>query len=130
MMAYMKSAQDNMKAAAKQVYELNPPTPNSDDNIRNITISADGTGQKRMDFSSLNGAATVIANDTGKCIDYRVKIKSCNACKYWKNQKGPKVAKFKEIHNCPINHQGASGAMEADAVVDILCASKVCYNLR
>ena len=41
--AYMKSAQDNMKAEAKQVYGLNPSTPNSDDDIRNMTISADGT---------------------------------------------------------------------------------------
>ena len=105
----MKSAQDNMKAAAKQVYELIPPTPNSDDDIRNITIFADGTWQKRRGFSSLNGAATVIANDTGKSTDHRVKTKHCNACKYWKQQKSLKVSKFKENHDCPINHQGASG---------------------
>ena len=32
------------------------------------TISADGTWQRRV-FSSLNGVVTIIANDTGKCID-------------------------------------------------------------
>ena len=47
-----------------------------DNNVEvvNIMISADGTWQRRG-FSSLNGVVTIIANNIGKCIDYRVKTK-------------------------------------------------------
>ena len=34
---------------------------------------------------------TVIANNIGTCIDYRVKTKNCHACKFWKGEKGQEL---------------------------------------
>ena len=39
--------------------------------IADITLPGDGSWQKRG-FSSLNGLVTLIASDSGKCVDYRV----------------------------------------------------------
>ena len=47
--------------------------------VEDIAVSCDGTWQRRG-FSSLNGVVTVIASDTGKCVDYRVKSKQCTSC--------------------------------------------------
>ena len=40
--------------------------------VADIVGSCDGTWQRRG-FSSLNGVVTVIASETSKCVDYRVK---------------------------------------------------------
>ena len=47
--------------------------------IADITLPRDGSWQKRG-FSSLNGLVTLIASDSGKCVDYRVLTKSCSSC--------------------------------------------------
>ena len=47
--------------------------------IADIAVSGDGSWQKRG-FSFLNGLATLIASDSGKCVDYRVLTKSCSSC--------------------------------------------------
>ena len=36
---------------------------------------------------SLNGVVTIIQNDVGQCIDYRVLSKKCNACSKWETKK-------------------------------------------
>ena len=42
--------------------------------------------QKRG-HDSLNGVVTIIQNDVGQCIDYRVLSKKCNACSKWETKK-------------------------------------------
>lgn len=73
---YLISAANEVRQAAGVV----------NDEIVNTMISADGTW-KRRGFSSINGVVTTIANNIGKCIDYRVKTKNCNSCKYWEKGK-------------------------------------------
>ena len=122
---YIEAAEVNMKSAAdevrKKVIDIDEPGV-AEDEIGNITISTDGTWQRRG-FSSRNGVVTIIANATGKCIDYRVKTKACKACQYWKGKRGPRADKFRRIHKCPLNHTKSSGAMEADGVSECFLTS-------
>ena len=37
--------------------------------VEDVVVSCDGTWQRRG-FSSLNAVVTVLASDTGKCVDY------------------------------------------------------------
>ena len=48
----------------------------TENNILDITVSGDGSWQKRG-HSSLNDVVTLVASDTGKCVDYRVLSKHC-----------------------------------------------------
>ena len=59
---------------------------------------------------------TVIAADTGKCLDYRVLSKHCDACNSWEHKKKTEPEKydnFMATHECSINHVGSAGSMEA-----------------
>ena len=60
-----------------------------DNKVTDITVSCDGTWQRRG-YSSLNGVVTVIASDSGKCVDYRVLLKTCSACTSWEPRKESK----------------------------------------
>ena len=59
---------------------------NIEDDIADITALNDESWQKRG-HSSLNGVVTVVASDSGKCVDCLVLTKTCSACTSWKKQK-------------------------------------------
>ena len=82
--AYIKVSKTSMTDAAEEIRQDNIQEGDSEDSVANITVSCDGTWQKRG-HSSLNGVVTVIAADTGKCLDYRVLSKHCDACSYWEH---------------------------------------------
>ena len=121
--SYIKASEINMKSAADELRSGNK------DEIINTIISTDGSWQRRG-FSSLNGLVTVIANDIGKCIDYRVKTKNCHACKLWKGKKWPKADKFHKYHKCPLNHTGSSGMMESNGILECFESSVEKRQLR
>ena len=81
--SYIKTTEVNMKNSAIELRS------GKKDEIINTTISTDGSWQRRG-FSSLNGLVTVIANNIGKSIDYRVKTKNCHACTLWNGEKRAK----------------------------------------
>ena len=54
--------------------------------IAYITVSGDWSWKKQS-FSSLNGLVTLIASDSGICVDYRVLTKSCSSCSSWELRK-------------------------------------------
>ena len=93
----------------------------------NIAVSCDGSWQQRGS-SSLNGLVTV---DSRKCLDFRVKGKKCTACSSWESGKGTdEYIDFASNHECLINHEGSSGSMESDALVEIFKASETFNQLR
>ena len=103
-----------------------------DDRISDITVSGDGSWQKRG-HSSLNGVVTIIASDSAKCLDYRVLSKTCNACKSWEVRKEAEpdlYQKFLETHDCSINHEGSSGSMESSEIVECFMTSERTRKLR
>lgn len=86
-----------------------------------VTAIFDGTWQRRG-HSSLNGALTAIAANTGKVVDVRVFSKCCR-CK----------GRLKNSHNlntCEENYTGVSGGMEVACVVDMFYQSEFTRNLR
>ena len=95
-----------------------------------IPVSCDGSWQKQG-FSSLNGLVTVISVDSGKCLDFRVKTKNCRACSLWESRKGSdEYIHLIKNHACSINHEGSSGSMESDALVDIFKSSETFNGFR
>lgn len=100
-----------------------------DDTVDTL-VSCDGTWQRRG-FSSLFGATFVIAYDTGKVIDFRVKSKFCKGCKHWERQDQTSVAytTWKASHKCDVNFAGSAGAMEPQGILEML-QSSTSYRLR
>jgi len=96
--------------------------------ILNLTVSGDGSWKKRG-FSSLFGVTTLIAYHTGKVIDLIIKNSYCQTCAYFKNNsKDLEYEMHKE--NCPINHQGSSGKMEVDAMLEMFQRSEELYGVK
>ena len=129
--AYVSVCQNSMQDAAVENRKLLQEKFDSAA-ISDLDVSLDGTWQRRG-YASLNGIVTAISHENGKCIDYEVLSKDCQACKVWERKKGEnQVAyeNFKTNHNCPINHVGSSGSMETKAAVAIFQRSVAINKLR
>ena len=64
---------------------------------------------------------TVVASDSGKCVDFRVLTKTANAFTSWEKQKNSEpelYGQFMETHNCLINHEVSAGSTEVAGLVD------------
>ena len=64
---------------------------------------------------------------------YEFLVKNCKACELWVSRKGTaEYENFVREHDCPINHQGSAGAMEAIGVCRIFERTvpelKLCYT--
>ena len=95
-----------------------------------VAVSCEGSWQKRG-FSSLNGLVTVISVDSGKCLVFRVKTNKSTAYSSWESRTGSdEYTDFPSNHECLINHEGSSGSMESDALVEIFKASETFNQLR
>ena len=107
-------------------------TIRSDTGISDITVSCDGRWQKRG-HNSLNVIVTVIAVDTGKCLDYRVRTKKCKACEHWEDKfNSDEYEEFMQKHknDCHLNHIGSAGSMKAAGLVACFNASVLERKLR
>ena len=128
--SYNKTAEDSMNTAADEMRQLKNEITVNDVTIIDTAVSSDRAWQKRG-HDSRNGVVTVIQNDVGKCIDYRVLSKKCNACSKWESKKVTvEYEKFISDHECPINHVGSAGSMEAKGVVDCFQSSVDNRKLR
>lgn len=97
-----------------------------------ITVSGDGSWRKRG-FSSLFGITSFIGWFTGKIVDVEVKSKYCKSCEHWKSKLG--TTEYEQWHKthtdeCQANHEGSSGKMEVDAVVEMFVRSKSLHGLK
>ena len=94
--AYETVVTDSMNNAAHELL-INEKVSEyvTENNILDITVSGDGSWQKRG-HSSLNGVVTLVASDTGKCVDYRVLSKHCASCKSWETKK---ICKLMHMRN-------------------------------
>ena len=91
--------------------------------VADIVVSCDGTWQ-RQGFSFLNGIVTIIASDTGKCVDYRVKSKQCASWESWKSTEPDLYEQFISKHDCDINHEGSTAAMEVSGLIECFMESE------
>ncbi|XP_036148055.1 uncharacterized protein LOC118647367 [Monomorium pharaonis] len=97
-----------------------------------LTVSGDGTWKKRG-FTSLYGVSSIIGYYSGKILDILVKSSYCKACEYWnKKQDTDEYAEWFETHsnNCLANHEGSSGKMEVDAIVEMFKRSQNKYGVK
>jgi hypothetical protein len=122
-------AEETMTEAAQ---ELKESKGEQVDNIVNISVSCDGSWQRRG-FSSLNGSFTAISVDSGKIIDTEVMSRYCKGCKSKAVlKKTDKIAYdlWFEKHECNINHIGSAGAMEVNGATRIFSRSIEKHGLR
>ena len=127
--AYCETAAENTSNAAQELRSLLKENLN-DDELVDCHIAIDGTWQKRG-YSSLNGVVAALANANQKVIDYHVMSKFCKGCTIWDKKKGTlEYDKWKEKHQCAINHKQSSGAMEAAGAITIFQSSIKKHKLR
>ncbi|XP_011859766.1 PREDICTED: uncharacterized protein LOC105557195 [Vollenhovia emeryi] len=96
-----------------------------------LTVSGDGTWRKRG-FSSHYGVSTIIGHYSGKVIDLIIKSSYCKACEYWSKTLGTvEYELWKENHEeeCSNNHEGSSGKMEVDSIIEMFSRSIQKYNV-
>ena len=109
------------EAAKRLIQQAYPDEENFDEKIANIKVSVDGTWQKRGHCSKL-GVVFVIFVETGEALDFEVKNLYCHQCAINKNTLSKDDFKnWYNVHKskCNVNHEGFSGAMEAEATVDM-----------
>lgn len=103
---------------------------------QDIAVSADGTWMRRG-FSSLYGAMSVIAWETGRVLDVYVLSRFCSSCskKQCERRAGKLTAEdheaWKAQHkpNCSANYSGSAPAMESVAAVKMWSRSVEKRNL-
>ena len=127
--AYVDVARKNMKDAAEEL--CREVSEEYDENtVYDTAVSCDGTWQRRG-FASLNGVVTAASIDTGKCLSYECLVKTCKVCVMWASRKGSiDYQNFIKEHECPINHVGSAGAMEAVGAVKMFEKSVADLQLR
>ncbi|CAB3225803.1 unnamed protein product [Arctia plantaginis] len=118
----------SMKKAAQEEKEGSHKIGKTD----GITVSGDGSWRKRG-FSSLFGVTSLIGWLSGKIIDVEVKSKYCKSCEHWKSKNG--TTEFEEwqishADECQANHEGSSGKMEVNAVVEMFQRSEDLYGVK
>ena len=117
-----------MAEAGKDVHNI--IKPNYESEIVDCTAQLDGTWMTRG-YASLNGVVAAVAQVNKKVIDTYVLSKFCKACAVWERRKDtPSYLEFEANHQCPINHKGSAGAMEAAGAVEIFASSVQKHNLR
>ena len=100
--------------------------------LLNLKVSGDGTWKKRG-FTSLYGVLSLIGYYTGKVLDLVVKSKFCQPCSLWEHKKDTEeYEEWKETHEsvCSMNHEGSSGSMEVQGMLDMFKRSEEQYGVK
>lgn len=114
--AYKTAAESSMKLAAIEAKKIDHV-----DSIPCLRVSIDGSWQKRG-HNSLHGIVSAMSGN--KCIDIDIRSKHCFGCRMWQSKKGsPEYLCWKVEHQCDVNHEKSSGAMESAGAVAIFSRS-------
>ncbi|CAF1349679.1 unnamed protein product [Adineta steineri] len=102
-------------------------------NKRQLTVSGDGTCQKRG-FSSLHGVVDIMSScSNAKVLDLERLSKNCSICTGALSIKHSDPAKYSDIknkHTCERNHTGSSGSMETVGMHRLFSRSERMYNVQ
>ncbi|KAF8773538.1 hypothetical protein HNY73_016193 [Argiope bruennichi] len=96
------------KVCSKSMMKAVEGAVSLNDNVRDISVTLDGTWQKRG-HSSMNGVITATSLDTGNVIDFECLSKYCFTCKNISSN----------CENCKKNYEGYSGGMESKDAMKI-----------
>ena len=97
-----------------------------------LTVSGDGSWSKRG-FLSLKGIVSLILKFSGKIVDVTIRSSYCKGYEKWKGKEGTLdyLAWHKKHRNyCTANHEGSSGKMEVDGVVEMFMRSLKKFPVR
>ena len=111
---YYDVADDLMHSASGELRNMANDKCGEKIEVVDIVVSCHGTLERRG-FSSLNGVVTVIAIDTGKCVDCLVNSKQCTSCRSWESRKSTKSDLYEQFIAklfCDINHEGFPGTIQ------------------
>ena len=87
--------------------------------IPDVTLKFDTAWQKRgsgRSYSSKSGVGTLMGNNTGKIVDYGIRLSDCSTCS--RQQGGGDVP----VHVCNKNWGGSAKAMEPDIGIKLMKA--------
>ncbi|CAF4449951.1 unnamed protein product [Rotaria sp. Silwood2] len=105
----------------------------NDDDPATLTVSGDGTWQRRG-FKSIHGLAAVLSsNTTPKVLDVQRLSKKCAICTGALSVKNTDLNLYDEIinnHDCESNYDGSSGGMEPQGIHDIFKRSVPKYQVQ
>ena len=97
-----------------------------------LTVSGDGSWERRG-FSSLLGIVSLIGKYTNKLLDVVVKSRVCRGCSSWTGKTDTvEYAAWYDDHqeHCHANHEGSSGKMEVDGIIEMFQRSEELYNVK
>ncbi|CAF1373293.1 unnamed protein product [Rotaria sp. Silwood1] len=122
-----KFQHQSMQAAIYEAVDENDGDPT------NLTVSGDGTWQRRG-FKSIHGVAAVLSsNTTPKVLDVQRLSKKCVICTGALSVKNTDPDLYDEIinnHDCESNYDGSSGGMESQGIHDIFKRSIRQYQVQ
>ena len=129
-----EEAKESMKTAAEEVFRLQEEDHSlsnpAEDGMLEIAVTCDGTWHKRG-YSSLHGVVIIISLLSGQVLDYAILSKSCEECKTWEKRSGtPEYEAWKSNHNCLLNFEGTSNAMECEGALRMWLRSEKLYKLQ
>ncbi|CAF3973573.1 unnamed protein product [Rotaria sordida] len=105
----------------------------SESNKRELTVSGDGTWQKRG-FSSLHEVVEIMSTGSStKVLGLERLSKSCSICTGALSIKHSNPTKYEEIknkHKCEITHSGSSSSMETEGIYHLFSRSVRMYNVQ
>ncbi|CAF4577882.1 unnamed protein product [Rotaria sp. Silwood2] len=111
-----KFQHESMQAAIYEAVDENDGDPTA------LTVSGDGTWQRRG-FKSIHGVAAVLScNTTPKVLDVQRLSKKCLICTGALSVKNKDLDLYDVIihnHDCESNYDGSSGGMESQGIQDI-----------
>ena len=123
-------ADDSVIEAGSEIHELK--ANNNISGISQCGVSSDGTWQRRG-YSSMNGCVTTISMDTGKCLDFEVLSKVCQACQrqeHLPDTEEKRVWKADHVGKCKANYSGSAPSMETEGVKRIFNRSEEVHKLQ
>lgn len=116
------SSMQNSVAYLKEVMQKDGEAADAD-RCYHVSVTLDGTWQKRYGFNSLLGVVFLISVLTGEVLDYVVKSKVCFECKSRNNwdKASKRYTDWYETHqnSCTINHTTSAESMEKTAAVEM-----------
>ena len=105
-----------------------------DDDCFHVSVTLDGTWQKRYGFNSLLGVVFLMSTLTGEVLDYVVKHKMCFECKAKQNvdKSSQEYISWYDHHKttCSINHTTSAESMEKLAAKEMFSRSITTRGLK
>lgn len=131
-------AKRSMTNAAEYLFSLNSNLTVDDEvtvtNAPGVSVTVDGSWQKRYGFNSLLGVVFVVSVETGEVLDFQTKHKYCFECKSrgHMDKSSEKYITWFESHKekCAVNHTGSAESMEKEATIEMFSRSVSTRKLK